>query len=615
MPNYRYQQGDKPLDGYTIQYALGRGGFGEVYFGISDSGRQVALKAVQNYEDVELRGISHCMNLKSPHLVTIFDVRRGEGGVPWVIMEYVSGPSLQEVLAEAGDSGIGEDQAMFFARELIKGLRYLHDAGVVHRDLKPHNVFFEDGTVKIGDYSLSKAISGTQQTGHTTAVGSVHYMAPEIGQGKYDKAVDIYALGVILYEMLTGQPPYVGQSMGEVLIKHLTSEPDVSKLSQPYADVIRTAMQREPDKRFESVDEMLQALCPTEHSSYLPPPTSLTMIGQRAAAKRANQNFVSTEQPSYVQSHSLSDTFLPVAELVDTKETMAGSDSVPFSRPGIPKYSLGWLSVLGLLWRPTGKTMTGQDALSLPWRITVVIFVIVSLLSLAVLCSDFSDESLVLATSVMPALVVIAGGLTWAMLQFLPRSPTIRWTVASRLVSVFLAFLSVGLLAVFLELLPFLGMLREYVRYDDAAIMFCLLMVFIDFRCFISADRYPRVGIVRTATVTVLFALLVFPDNVVFPDNGGSEELPTMTMLFASLVFPDNGGSEEIPTMLLASMIAVVISIQVLAPQHQEVVSQVNAGKKIKTTADHPTQAASDLEATNIKTDELEMQVIQKEGH
>ena len=583
MPNYRYQQGDKPLDGYTIQYALGRGGFGEVYFGISDSGRQVALKAVQNYEDVELRGISHCMNLKSPHLVTIFDVRRGEGGVPWVIMEYVSGPSLQEVLAEAGDSGIGEDQAMFFARELIKGLRYLHDAGVVHRDLKPHNVFFEDGTVKIGDYSLSKAISGTQQTGHTTAVGSVHYMAPEIGQGKYDKAVDIYALGVILYEMLTGQPPYVGQSMGEVLIKHLTSEPDVSKLSQPYADVIRTAMQREPDKRFESVDEMLQALCPTEHSSYLPPPTSLTMIGQRAAAKRANQNFVSTEQPSYDQSHSLSDTFLPVAELVDTKETMAGSDSVPFSRPGIPKYSLGWLSVLGLLWKPTGKTMTGQDALSLPWRITVVIFVIVSLLSLAVLCSDFSDESLVLATSVMPALVVIAGGLTWAMLQFLPRSPTIRWTVASRLVSVFLTFLSVGLLA---GLFP--GMLRHYFRYDDAVMTFCLLMVFIDFRCFISADRYPRVGIVRTAAVAAFFVLTVFAAG---------------------------DGSEGILPVLLASLTAVVISIQVLAPQHQELVSHVNAGKKNKTTADHPTQAASDLEATNIKTDELEMQVIQKEGH
>ena len=117
---------------------------------------------------------------------------------------------------------------------------------------------------------------------------------------------------------------------------------------------------------------------------------------------------------------------------------------------------------------------------------------------------------------------------------------------------------------------------------------FCLLMVFIDFRCFISADRYPRVGIVRTAAVAAFFALTVFASG---------------------------DGSEGILPVLLASLTAVVISIQVLAPQHQELVSHVNAGKKNKTNADHPTQAASDLEATNIKTDELEMQVIQKEGH
>ena len=316
------------------------------------------------------------------------------------------------MLNEAGSEGIGEDQALFFTRELIKGLRYLHDAGVVHRDLKPHNIFFEDGTVKIGDYSLSKAISGTQQTGHTTTVGSVHYMAPEIGEGKYDKSVDIYALGVILFEMLTGSPPYVGESMAEVLIKHLTSEPDASELSQPFADVVRTAMKRDPADRFATVDEMLLALCPTDHSSYLAPPTSLTMIGERAAKNRSNQKQASLISRTQQPGASLTDTFLPTAELVDTKENKPsfsdvakdawnesqgfswltsffnssdtkekkpGSDSLPFSRPGVSLPALGWLSVPGLYWRPTGKQLASSDTTPMAWRVLVALLLSVAL--------------------------------------------------------------------------------------------------------------------------------------------------------------------------------------------------------------------------------------------
>ena len=103
---YQYQFGDRPLEGYTIQRAVGRGGFGEVYFAISDSGRQVALKVIQNYEQIELRGIKQCMNLKSPHLVTIFDVKYNDKGRPFVIMEYVSGASLRDLLDES-PGGLG----------------------------------------------------------------------------------------------------------------------------------------------------------------------------------------------------------------------------------------------------------------------------------------------------------------------------------------------------------------------------------------------------------------------------------------------------------------------------------------------------------------------------
>ena len=285
MPSYRYDHGDQPLEGYSIEHALGRGGFGEVYYAVSDSGRQVALKAVQNYEDIELRGISHCMNLKSPHLVSIFDVKHNDRGDAFVIMEYVAGPSLRELLDESPD-GLGTEKAAWFVREMAKGLALLHDAGVVHRDLKPHNVFVEDGYVKVGDYSLSKIISASHRSGHTMTVGTVHYMAPEISLGRYDKTVDIYALGVMLYEMLTGRPPHTGETMGEVLMKHMSGDIDVSGIEDPFASVVLKAMAQDPADRYQSVDEMVEALFGAEHiqdsvSGFNP--QSLTVLAGRAA--------------------------------------------------------------------------------------------------------------------------------------------------------------------------------------------------------------------------------------------------------------------------------------------------------------------------------------------
>jgi serine/threonine protein kinase len=260
---YTFKHGDRPLDDYTIQRAVGGGGFGEVYYAISDGGREVALKYLRDNPQVELRGVSHCMNLKSPHLVTIFDVRKSGEGDYFIIMEYISGPSLRDLLiAEPG--GLGPQKAAFFAREIAKGLAYLHDRGIVHRDLKPGNIFYDDGYVKIGDYGLSKFISVSRHSAQTASVGTVHYMAPEIGSGNYSRGVDIYALGVILYEMLLGKVPFEGSSMGEVLMKHLTSQPEVDHLPEPFAKVIRKALEKEPKDRYQTVDEMVENLLQVE---------------------------------------------------------------------------------------------------------------------------------------------------------------------------------------------------------------------------------------------------------------------------------------------------------------------------------------------------------------
>lgn len=286
MYSYQYKLGDRPLEGYTIQRAAGRGGFGEVYYATSDSGKEVALKVVTGYEQIELRGISQCMNLKSPHLVTIFDVKYGAQGRPFVIMEYVAGPSLRELLDQS-PAGLGEQKAAFFLREIGKGLTYLHDGGIVHRDLKPGNIFFENGYVKIGDYGLSKAISTSQHSGQTVTVGTVHYMAPEIGMGKYDRGIDIYALGAVLYEMLTGVPPFVGASPSEVLMKHLSAEPDCSHINEPFKTVISRAMSKDPARRYQSVQEMVEAVFGAAHiqqSVSVFSPAELSMVAERVAA-------------------------------------------------------------------------------------------------------------------------------------------------------------------------------------------------------------------------------------------------------------------------------------------------------------------------------------------
>ena len=287
MQRYMYQHGDHPLEGYTIQRASGRGGFGEVYYALSDSGREVALKAVQNYEQIELRGITQCMNLKSPHLVTIFDVKYNDRGQPFVIMEYVSGPSLRTLLAES-PGGLGKQKAAFFLREIAKGLSYLHECGIVHRDLKPGNIFYENGYVKVGDYGLTKAISASRHSGHTITVGTVHYMAPEIGAGKYNFGIDIYALGVLLYEMITGDVPFAGESPAEILMKHMTSEPEMKNIDEPFAHVIKKAMAKDPDERYQSVQEMVEDLFGEENirnsvSHFAP--EELSIIAQQVAAK------------------------------------------------------------------------------------------------------------------------------------------------------------------------------------------------------------------------------------------------------------------------------------------------------------------------------------------
>ncbi len=258
--SFTYRHGDRPLEGYTILRGIGRGGFGEVYYAVSDGGREVALKSIHQNREIELRGVRQCMNLKCPRLVTIFDVHEnayppGTSGPPFIVMEYIEGPSLRDLL-EQSPGGVSEEKAAFLVGEIARGLAYLHERGIVHRDLKPENLFYEDGYVKIGDYGLSKFISVSRQSGQTISVGTVHYMAPEIGTGNYQRGIDLYALGVILYELLTGRVPFDGRTMGEILMKHLSAEPDVSGLSPAFQRVVRRALRKKHEDRYDDASAL-----------------------------------------------------------------------------------------------------------------------------------------------------------------------------------------------------------------------------------------------------------------------------------------------------------------------------------------------------------------------
>lgn len=345
-----YASGARPLEGYTIKRGVGIGGFGEVYFATSDAGKEVALKRIQRNLEVEIRGVTQCLNLKHPNLIAIYDIKHDDLGEGWIVMEYVAGESLKDV-TDRNPNGMPLEEVKFWFSGIAAGVAYLHDHGIVHRDLKPGNIFRDEGMVKIGDYGLSKFISCSRRSGQTESVGTFHYMAPEIGKGVYGKEIDIYALGIILCEMLTGHVPFEGESSQEIIMKHLTADPDLRQVPPRFRRVIERALFKDPAKRYRNVGEMLRAMqldgatdSPPAGSANIPPVVPGIVVPANVVEAAAPEG----AGPLYINGEGVASdeiVFGPVVEVVAAdieKPPVLGLMTPPNREPIAAAVGAGW---------------------------------------------------------------------------------------------------------------------------------------------------------------------------------------------------------------------------------------------------------------------------------
>ena len=260
----------KRLDGrYEIQEILGIGGMAVVYKAYDNvDDRIVAVKILKDEftgNDEFLRRFKNESKaiavLSHPNVVKVSDVSFGDL-IQYIVMEYIEGITLKEYIDQQGP--LSWSDAVHFTLQILRGLQHAHDKGVVHRDIKPQNIMvLDDGTIKVTDFGIARFARSEQRTITDKAIGSVHYISPEQARGeKTDEKADIYSVGVMLYEMLTGQLPFQAESAVSVAIMQLQKDPTLPRdingsIPLGLEQITMHAMQKETARRYRSAAEML----------------------------------------------------------------------------------------------------------------------------------------------------------------------------------------------------------------------------------------------------------------------------------------------------------------------------------------------------------------------
>jgi serine/threonine-protein kinase len=252
---------------YRIVRKLGSGGMADVYLAEDEElGRRIAIKILNDrhanddsFVERFRREAKNAAGLSHPNIVSIYD--RGEAeGTYYIAMEYLDGRSLKELVVARGPLPI--EDAIAATRQVLAALRFAHRKGVVHRDIKPHNVMADaDGRLKVTDFGIARA-GVSQMTEAGSIIGTAQYLSPEQARGApVDQRSDLYSVGIVLYEMLTGTTPFTGESPVEIAMKHLSDPPRPPSVERPDIPpdldmIVLRALAKNPDDRFQTAEEM-----------------------------------------------------------------------------------------------------------------------------------------------------------------------------------------------------------------------------------------------------------------------------------------------------------------------------------------------------------------------